>query len=186
MNIMELENLEEMEEKLVSILEKRTPIVSTDMIALIASKRNFNIEKETELMEKARTTVCKCHHFTNTTPCLYRRYRHMPENHFSLNRPRLVNELGVSHAVGDKKWHIISKGHEELTEKPATGGVMQTPADLQWIFGDTITIIANQRECSLCHLTSEYHHVAEMILFRKVYQHGILHRHIQKCCYDNE
>jgi hypothetical protein len=133
-NFMDLDNLEDMEEKLESILQKRTPIVSTDMIALIASKRDSNVEKETELMEKARTTICKRHHFTKTTPCLYRRCRHMPENHFGLNRPRLVNESGVSHAVGDKKWHMISTGHEDfvieydLTEKPAIGG-----ADLQWI-----------------------------------------------------
>jgi hypothetical protein len=47
-------------------------IADTRMIALIASKKNFNPGKERLLIEKARTTKCLCRHFTGTEPCLYR------------------------------------------------------------------------------------------------------------------
>ena len=42
-------------------------IADTRMIALIASKKNFNPDKERKLIEKARHTVCKCRHFTVDT-----------------------------------------------------------------------------------------------------------------------
>jgi hypothetical protein len=51
-------------------------IADTRTIALIASKRNFDPDKERLLIEKARVTKCKCHHFTGTEPCLYRNCRH--------------------------------------------------------------------------------------------------------------
>ena len=56
-------------------------IADTKTIALIASKKNFNPDKERALIEKAKHTVCKCHHFTGTEPCLYRSCRHFPEVH---------------------------------------------------------------------------------------------------------
>jgi hypothetical protein len=56
-------------------------IVDTKTIALIASKRNFNPEKERKLIEKARNTKCRCRHFTGTDPCLYRSCRHFADTH---------------------------------------------------------------------------------------------------------
>jgi hypothetical protein len=43
-------------------------IADTRMIALIASKKNFNSDKERLLIEKARTTKCRCRHFSGTDP----------------------------------------------------------------------------------------------------------------------
>lgn len=58
-------------------------IVDTRTIALIASKRNFNPDKERLLIEKAKTTKCKCHNFTNTEPCcFYRNCRHTFDTHY--------------------------------------------------------------------------------------------------------
>jgi hypothetical protein len=57
-------------------------IADTRTIALIAAKKNFNPDKERVLIEKAKHTVCKCHHFTGTEPCLYRSCRHFPEVHY--------------------------------------------------------------------------------------------------------
>jgi hypothetical protein len=51
-------------------------IADTRTIALIASKRNFEPDKEGLLIEKAGTTKCRCRHFTSTEPCLYRSCRH--------------------------------------------------------------------------------------------------------------
>jgi len=55
--VMGLERLEDMEDKLESILRKRTPIVSTELIGLIASKRHFDPIKEQQLIEKSKLTV---------------------------------------------------------------------------------------------------------------------------------
>jgi hypothetical protein len=60
-------------------------IADTRMIALIASKKNFNPDKERLLIEKARMTKCRCRHFTNTEPCLYRNCRHFAETHYNNN-----------------------------------------------------------------------------------------------------
>jgi hypothetical protein len=57
-------------------------IADTRMIALIASKKNFNPDKERLLIEKARNTKCKCRHFTGTDPCLYRSCRHFAYTHY--------------------------------------------------------------------------------------------------------
>jgi hypothetical protein len=57
-------------------------IADTKTIALIASKKNFDPDKEHLLIEKARKTVCKCHHFTGTEPCLYRNCRHFTDTHY--------------------------------------------------------------------------------------------------------
>jgi hypothetical protein len=57
-------------------------IADTRTIALIAAKKNFNPDKERALIEKAKHTVCKCHHFTFTEPCYYRNCRHFPEVHY--------------------------------------------------------------------------------------------------------
>jgi hypothetical protein len=57
-------------------------IADTRMIALIASKKNFNPDKERLLIEKAKHTVCKCRHFTGTDPCLYRSCRHFADMHY--------------------------------------------------------------------------------------------------------
>jgi hypothetical protein len=81
---MGLERLEDMEEKLESILQKRSPIVSTELIALIASKRNFDPEKERKLIAKSRTTKCRCKHYNGSRPCFYRTCRHFPENHYGI------------------------------------------------------------------------------------------------------
>lgn len=58
-------------------------IVYTRTIALIASKRNFNPEKERKVIEKARLTKCLCRHFTGTEPCLYRNCRHFAGTHYN-------------------------------------------------------------------------------------------------------
>ena len=60
-------------------------IADTRMIALIASKKNFNPDKERRLIEKARTTTCRCRHFTGTEPCLYRSCRHFADTHYKQN-----------------------------------------------------------------------------------------------------
>jgi hypothetical protein len=57
-------------------------IVDTRTIALIASKRNFDPDKERKLIEKAKHTACKCRHFTGTDPCLYRSCRHFADTHY--------------------------------------------------------------------------------------------------------
>jgi hypothetical protein len=59
-------------------------IVDTRTIALIASKKNFNPDKERKLIEKTRHTVCKCRHFTGTEPCLYRSCRHFADTHYKV------------------------------------------------------------------------------------------------------
>ena len=61
-------------------------IADTKTIAIIASKKNFNPNKERLLIEKARKTVCKCHHFTGTEPCLYRSCRHFADSHYNINK----------------------------------------------------------------------------------------------------
>jgi hypothetical protein len=65
-------------------LDTRTmhDIVDTRTIALIASKRNFDPDKERLLIQKARTTKCCCRHFTGTDPCLYRSCRHFADTHY--------------------------------------------------------------------------------------------------------
>ena len=58
-------------------------IADTRTIALIASKRNFDPDRERWLIEKARTTKCHCRHFTGTEPCcFYRNCRHTFETHY--------------------------------------------------------------------------------------------------------
>jgi hypothetical protein len=57
-------------------------VVDSRTIALIASKKNFNPDKERVLIQKAKTTKCKCHHFTGTEPCLYRSCRHFANTHY--------------------------------------------------------------------------------------------------------
>jgi hypothetical protein len=57
-------------------------IANTRTIALIASKKNFNPDKERLLIDKARTTKCRCRHFTGTDPCLYRSCRHFADTHY--------------------------------------------------------------------------------------------------------
>ena len=57
-------------------------LADTRTIALIASKRNFNLDKERKLIEKARKTVCKCKHWTGTELCLYRNCRHFADTHY--------------------------------------------------------------------------------------------------------
>jgi hypothetical protein len=65
------------------IRQQRTMcIADTRTIALIASKKNFNPDKERLLIEKARTTKCRCRHFTGTEPCLYRSCRHFADTHY--------------------------------------------------------------------------------------------------------
>ena len=58
------------------------PMADSCMIGLIASKRNFNSEKEHRLIEKARTTKCLCRHFTCNEPCLYRNCLHFADTHY--------------------------------------------------------------------------------------------------------
>ncbi len=65
-------------------------IADTRMIALIASKRNFNPDKERELIEKARTTKRRCRHFTGTESCLYRSCRHFADTHYKINNNKGV------------------------------------------------------------------------------------------------
>jgi hypothetical protein len=57
-------------------------IADTRTIALIASKKNFNPDKERLLIQKAKTTKCSCRHFTGTEPCLYRSCRHFADTHY--------------------------------------------------------------------------------------------------------
>ena len=57
-------------------------MADTRTIAFIAAKKNFDPEKERVLIEKAKHTVCKCHHFTGTEPCLYRNCRHFTDTHY--------------------------------------------------------------------------------------------------------
>jgi hypothetical protein len=70
-------------------------IADTHMIALIASKKNFDPDKERLLIEKARTTKCKCHNFTGTEPCLYRNCRHFADTHYKQQNGVVVGVLGV-------------------------------------------------------------------------------------------
>jgi hypothetical protein len=62
--------------------QQSTCIVDTRTIALIASKRNFNPDKERLLIEKARNTKCHCRHWTGTDPCLYRSCQHFTDTHY--------------------------------------------------------------------------------------------------------
>ena len=57
--------------------QNRYNIADTRTIALIASKRNFNPDKERRLIDKAKHTVCKCRHFTFTEPQDIREGGHM-------------------------------------------------------------------------------------------------------------
>jgi hypothetical protein len=68
-------------------------IADTRMIALIASKKNFNPDKERLLIEKARLTKCKCHNFTGTEPCcFYRNCRHTVDTHYKEGKPIIIFE----------------------------------------------------------------------------------------------
>jgi hypothetical protein len=60
-------------------------LVDSRVIALLAAKRNFDPIKEMKYIEKAKTTKCRCKHYTQTRPCFYRTCRHQPENHYGLN-----------------------------------------------------------------------------------------------------
>ncbi|MDP9287043.1 MAG: hypothetical protein M3P08_02465 [Thermoproteota archaeon] len=77
-----MERLEDLEEHLESILQRRTPIVSTELIAMLASRKNFDPEKERRLIEKSKTTKCRCCHYSGTRPWFYRTCRHLPDNHY--------------------------------------------------------------------------------------------------------
>jgi hypothetical protein len=76
-----MERLEDLEQHIESILRRRTPMVDSRTIGIIASKRNFSVEKETLLMERCKTSKCFCKHWTGTNPCYYRNCRH-GANHF--------------------------------------------------------------------------------------------------------
>ena len=71
-------------------------LVDSRMIALISSKRKFDPEKEAKYIEKARTTKCRCHHYTQTRPCFYRTCRHMPENHYGLYYSRVQDGTKIN------------------------------------------------------------------------------------------
>lgn len=58
------------------------PMADSRMIGLIAAKKNFNPDKERMLIEKAKTTKCRCKHWTGTEPCLYRQCRHFTDTHY--------------------------------------------------------------------------------------------------------
>lgn len=59
-------------------------MVDSRTIGIIAAKRNFDLEKERKYIEKAKTTKCRCHHWTRTSPCFYRTCRHLPANHYGV------------------------------------------------------------------------------------------------------
>jgi len=75
--IMGLDQIE-MEDKLESILQKRTPIVTTNDIALMAGRKRFDIDKERALIAKASTTKCACKHYRplSNGVCTFRNCRH--------------------------------------------------------------------------------------------------------------
>jgi hypothetical protein len=59
-------------------------LVDSRIIALLASKRNFDPVKEMKYIEKSKTSRCRCRHFTNTNPCFYHTCRHTIENHYGV------------------------------------------------------------------------------------------------------
>ena len=72
-------------ETAAKILEQPpSPMVDSRTIGIIASKRNFDPDKERKYIEKAKTTKCRCKHYTQTRPCFYRTCRHFPEQHYGL------------------------------------------------------------------------------------------------------
>jgi hypothetical protein len=84
-NFMELDDLESMDQELTSILNKKeVRMADSRTIGIIASKHNFDVDKEHRLMENAKTTKCKCKHWTQTTPCFYRNCRHFPDTHYGV------------------------------------------------------------------------------------------------------
>ena len=67
-------------------------MVDSRTIGIIAAKKHFDVDKERGLIQKARTTKCRCKHFTNTNPCFYRNCRHGYPIHFGLQGVRDYNE----------------------------------------------------------------------------------------------
>lgn len=88
-------------------------IVSTEDIAYIASKKNFDPAKELKYIEKFKKSVCKCHHphFIGGR-CFYRTCRHTITNH-----------LGFGESYSDPENLIIAHNEDymialkELTTK---------------------------------------------------------------------
>src|SRR5690349_15485969 len=71
-------------EDIIRYQEFQPLCVDTNTIAHIAAKRNFNVEKERNLIVKCKTSKCKYKHYTQSDPCFYRNCRHSPENHYGL------------------------------------------------------------------------------------------------------
>jgi hypothetical protein len=76
-----------------SEIKKGLELVDSRMIALIASKRKFDPAKEAKYIERARTTKCRCKHWTQTNPCFYHTCRHRAENHYGLPTFEPVGEF---------------------------------------------------------------------------------------------
>jgi hypothetical protein len=67
-------------------IQEGLSMVDSRVIALLASKRNFDPIKEMKYIEKAKTTKCRCKHWTQTNPCFFHTCRHRPENHYGLTK----------------------------------------------------------------------------------------------------
>jgi hypothetical protein len=75
-------------------------LVDSRILALLASKRNFDPIKEMKYIEKAKTTKCRCRHWTQTNPCFYHTCRHSPETHYGIEKMSDLftgKEAGYSH-----------------------------------------------------------------------------------------
>lgn len=57
-------------------------LVDSREIAVIAAKRKFDPDKERKYIEKAKTTKCRCCHYSGTRPCFYHTCRHDVDVHY--------------------------------------------------------------------------------------------------------
>lgn len=80
-----LERLENLEEYLEDILERKTPIVSTEQIAILASKRKpLDARSEVKAIERQTKTRCHCRHLAVHVIggiCYYKQCRHAIHAH---------------------------------------------------------------------------------------------------------
>lgn len=84
-NFMELDDLESMEQKLEDILQKQTPIVSSEQIGILAAKKKpLRLGSEVKAIERQIKTKCHCHHLEGHVIggiCYFGRCRHAIHAH---------------------------------------------------------------------------------------------------------
>jgi hypothetical protein len=78
-------------------IQEGLKLIDSRIIALLASKRNFDPVKEMKYIEKAKTSKCRCKHWTGTSPCFYHTCRHNLVTHYGLTKVTNLDTHEVSY-----------------------------------------------------------------------------------------